>query len=856
MTNLSLVIDIGQSGTTLSDCLAALSQHARTLRDVEIVIVGNDPAGMQFDDISASLRNRLDGLHYVGSTKEGLASAWNAGLQAATQDWIMFSDMPSDIPENFILCFCNHLQTGADSDVALFCSAPDGRGRQRSSQANALIQHAPGILDIRDIGFLPGSDDACIFNRKKLISSGLQFDGMVRPGFEHAALAACYLLTQGEGRIGILPQTSYRATSQAHFTTPPISMWRNKASYGTALVRSYLLPLQAAMQKLGHVPSWLQQAVADDLQKYFVMDSRERSPTVVVSEAMADEFHLHVSEIMRHVDSSAIFAQADDLSRQEAAHALLAYKQLNWHSPVFIDAYDREQGFLRLSYYIHGAPPSESIVIDGQNVEPAFQKYRGCRFFRRLLFRQRIAWTSVDDATSIQVLLNDLPAKLALGGYVSSLPHEANHELDTELSLHEARLTLTRNRRPKKALPSGLAGLKVRLVKWLATQSLIKRMYANAWVFLDRWEEADDNAEHLYRWVKQHHPDINAWFLLERSSEDWNRLSDEGFRLMPKGLRRKLLLLNSKHIISSHAECTNGGFDPSHYGDMMNWRSTFIPHGISKDDVSHWLNGLPFDLIASTSPAECASFIDDDTPYKYTAKEIRLTGFPRQDKLLEALNKTPQHDVNILLIMPTWRAELVDGRRVFSSEEDRNSAIRDSDYVQHWSSLLNSEELLELVERYGKKIVFYPHTNSLPYLDAFNVPGHVTVLSKKNCSILPLLCRATALITDFTSVAFEIANLRRPTFYYQFDREEFYGGGHNWRQGYFDYDENGFGPVAIDQMALISHLREFFMNNDKIAPEYLARMEYALPLFDGKACKRVFSEIDRLDTSYRRLASL
>jgi inhibitor of KinA sporulation pathway (predicted exonuclease) len=39
----------------------------------------------------------------------------------------------------------------------------------------------------------------------------------------------------------------------------------------------------------------------------------------------------------------------------------------------------------------------------------------------------------------------------------------------------------------------------------------VRRKFAKAWIFIDRETEADDNAEHLYRWVKKHHPEVNAW---------------------------------------------------------------------------------------------------------------------------------------------------------------------------------------------------------------------------------------------------------------------------------------------------------------------------------------------------------
>ena len=77
--------------------------------------------------------------------------------------------------------------------------------------------------------------------------------------------------------------------------------------------------------------------------------------------------------------------------------------------------------------------------------------------------------------------------------------------------------------------------------------------YRDAWVFTDRNDLAQDNAEHLYRWVSEHRPEINAWFVVDRDTTDWPRLEREGFRLVEYGTpEHVLLIVNSVELISSH----------------------------------------------------------------------------------------------------------------------------------------------------------------------------------------------------------------------------------------------------------------------------------------------------------------
>ncbi|WP_440588459.1 hypothetical protein, partial [Campylobacter jejuni] len=61
-------------------------------------------------------------------------------------------------------------------------------------------------------------------------------------------------------------------------------------------------------------------------------------------------------------------------------------------------------------------------------------------------------------------------------------------------------------------------------------QSLLKD--SNIWLLMDRDYEADDNAEHLYRYIMQNHPKQKIVFALRRDSKDWDRLKIEGFNLI------------------------------------------------------------------------------------------------------------------------------------------------------------------------------------------------------------------------------------------------------------------------------------------------------------------------------------
>ena len=627
-----------------------------------------------------------------------------------------------------------------------------------------------------------------------------------------------------------------------HETEPSSATWRDKATYKEVLLNDYLSPLDKAAHESGTVPRDLQRMTLENLHWYFTTDCKERAPTVAVDEPMAVEFHDIVGRIMRHIDITTIASIDSPEISAEVKHALLSYKNFRCHSPVAIDAIDHDQKLIRITYFLHGDKPNEVFLLDGRETAPAFAKYRACNYFRRMLLRQRIVWLPFTQEKNIEVFLDGKLTEITLGKQNLVADETAPSSSVQEL-LTKARLAFPSGRGGRQPLPFNLSGLKARLLRWVACLPAVRKRYEKAWVFIDREYEADDSAEHLYRWIMKNHPDINAWFLLTRDSYDWARLAAEGFRLVPPGLKRKLLILNSDHIISSHTDYKNGKFDKERYGDLMRWRFTFPQHGIIKDDVSHWLSNQPFDIFVTSSPDEHASIVDDDTPYTYTAREMRRTGLPRHDRLLRYAREVASSDIQVLLVMPTWRGGLVDTRASQGPNENPVENFARSEYAQHWGALLRHPALHELMAKHGKKLVFMPHANAVPYIAAFSLPPNIEVATADKTSIQKLFSRSIALVTDYTSVAFEFALLRRPVFYYQFDRATFYGGNHNWREGYFSYERDGFGPVSLVQDDLLMKIRDFLENGARAAPEYLARMEHAMPDVDGSSCERLFEEI-------------
>ncbi|GMA36362.1 CDP-glycerol glycerophosphotransferase family protein [Demequina litorisediminis] len=102
---------------------------------------------------------------------------------------------------------------------------------------------------------------------------------------------------------------------------------------------------------------------------------------------------------------------------------------------------------------------------------------------------------------------------------------------------------------------------------------------------------------------------------------------------------------------------------------------------------------------------------------------------------------------------------------------------------------------------------------------------------------------SAALITDYSSMAFNAAFLRRPVVYFQFDAERFMNGGHTSRPGYFSYESDGFGPVVDEVDEVIASVKAALEEGDEATAEYAARADATFAFRDAGASERVTQAI-------------
>lgn len=351
------------------------------------------------------------------------------------------------------------------------------------------------------------------------------------------------------------------------------------------------------------------------------------------------------------------------------------------------------------------------------------------------------------------------------------------------------------------------------------------------WLFMDRQDTADDNAEHLYKYAIQKDDGIKKYFTVKQNTNDFKRLSNLPNVIPFYSIKQRLLYLFAEKIISSHPDenILNPFFDKNSisYSGLINSDKIFLQHGVTKDNVSSWLHKFDknLKLITCVSDAEKESFLDFG--YNYNEKIIQALGFPRFDNLLENSNgKTGKKQI---LIAPSWRTKL---------SGMTSNYIQNSEYYRHINSLINNENLIQLAKYNNYKIIFKPHPMVYEFIDLFETNEYVEIDNKTTYQ--ELFKNSDLLITDYSSIAFDFSYMKKPVIYYQ------YGDDYNFKEGYFKYKTMGFGEVVENESELISTIENYLNTDCKMKEKYQNRVDTFYKYNDKNNCRRVYDAIINL----------
>ena len=357
---------------------------------------------------------------------------------------------------------------------------------------------------------------------------------------------------------------------------------------------------------------------------------------------------------------------------------------------------------------------------------------------------------------------------------------------------------------------------------------LKKTKTLETWVISERGIDARDNGYWFYKYMIENHPEIEVKYIISKNSPDRSKIREKDI-IEYRSKEHYYYFLNSKYLISAEIM----GFSPNEqlfyrlnkYGLLkIKGKTVFLQHGITKDFNPYMLpENAKLDLFICGAVPEYNYMIEK---YGYKKENVALTGFARFDNLDKKNEKT-------ILIMPTWRKWL-----------KYNETLVGTDFYNNYNKLLNDKDIIEKLKEKNYKIVFYPHIILQKFIDEFKVTSEKTVLASfKDYDIQELLKEAEILITDYSSVAFDLAYMKKKTIYFQFDLEKY--REEQYQDGYYCYEKDGFGPVYKNYNQTKKAILEYLDNNECL-DKYNKRIENFFDRIDKNNCERIYIKIANL----------
>lgn len=378
---------------------------------------------------------------------------------------------------------------------------------------------------------------------------------------------------------------------------------------------------------------------------------------------------------------------------------------------------------------------------------------------------------------------------------------------------------------------------------WVRAARLLTRFLAPdgpVWLIGERPETARDNGREFFAYLRSTRPSAAIYYIITRDSPMRSSVEPLGNVVIHSSWRHRLLMLHADVLANAYSikHMLPSRWHPGAYMRQCAWRigsvRVYLKHGVHLSPYAVKRANGGYDLIAAVGEQEAEAL---STTSGYDGQVV-VTGLARYDALI-----APERPSRTILFMPTWRRYLVP--TLFSGSDEAQVAYEGSTYQRFMSDFLGSGRLADLLEEYDLRLRVVPHYNLGALLRSADLGSdRVEVLEAATADIPALLRSCDLLVTDYSSVQFDVAYLGTPVVYCQFDAEE-YSSGHS-AFSWFQPAQDGFGPVAGDVQGTVTAVQRYAEAGFVREERYAERVSAVFAHQDRRNCERLAQAIDAL----------
>ncbi|WP_084102232.1 CDP-glycerol glycerophosphotransferase family protein [Demequina sp. NBRC 110051] len=374
---------------------------------------------------------------------------------------------------------------------------------------------------------------------------------------------------------------------------------------------------------------------------------------------------------------------------------------------------------------------------------------------------------------------------------------------------------------------------------WKVSRRLARRPI---WVVAEDGVHARDAGYLFFRYLREHHPEIDARFVIDATSPDLERVERIGSFVL-RGSREHVasVLLAQRLVVTGHPD------DVMPVPSRALKRKVKAPRTLLPTDVlgtralsgaQAWHSGtFDVDQYLVSSPREKRIVVRE---LGYPARRVSVTGSPRFDSIE---NTSSAADRRTLVVIPTW-------------EFDGDNESRLNENVALWRKAFEKAGLRQLCDEHGWRAEMIMPASLRPFARQFEEAG-LTVVEDEGQSLDERLNAASILLTDYSARGFDASLAGKPVVYFHANRSGFLG-----RRGTnLELDEDLPGRIVSTPDGVAQALRSLVGDGDTSAPFDAQASHRAFPMADRGSSARVYAAVrgarrERLRLTRRRVHSL
>lgn len=357
----------------------------------------------------------------------------------------------------------------------------------------------------------------------------------------------------------------------------------------------------------------------------------------------------------------------------------------------------------------------------------------------------------------------------------------------------------------------------------------------NLWLF-GSWsgKRYADNSKYLFEYILKNKPDIKAVWLTQDKLLYKKLLSNGIPCVYRNSIKAIYYCLRASFAVITQKKSADIHITLNYYCTKIIQLWHGIPLKKIHDDDNRKLprkkrlriKFLPtmntkFSMMIACSDEDRSHF---STAFKIDLKSVKITGYPRNDLLIENILNTTKK----IIYMPTFR------KKVGSQVE----------FFKRYG--FNKTKTLNLLSIHNAELYFKLHPVNLPnklFVDEINNSKRMQFLDE-NIDIYETLNHYDILITDFSSIYFDFLLLNKPIIFSTFDFNTYLSQD---RELYYEYNSVTPGPKCNNWEEVLEEI-DLLLTKDS-DPYYFQRNSLKTKFHnftDGNASKRVYSEIIKL----------